>query len=93
MRWNRVSCGLAYDAVTLPSGLTPTTTLLCGCALSAFIFPLLDPLRSIPGPKSHPVFGVVGRIMKEQTCAPQLEWVEKVGLCCSTLLAASGGWR
>ena len=59
----------------------------------AFIFPLLDPLRSIPGPKSHPVFGVVGRIMKEQTCAPQLEWVEKVGLCCSTLLAASGGWR
>lgn len=44
----------------------------------AFVYPALDPLRVLPGPRGSRLFGVLPEIMREQTCAPQMRWVEKV---------------
>jgi len=42
------------------------------------IAPMFDPLRELPHPPASKLFGSVPDVMKEQTCAPQMRWVEKV---------------
>ena len=55
---------------------------LAWVAYRAFVYPALDPLRVLPGPSGSRLFGVLPEIMREQTCAPQMRWVEQVRDTC-----------